>query len=130
MRVKMGTAFAVAGLAVGALSLSACGDKTQERAQADANASGFVPPSVTSRLDFGALTERRFRRLDRDGDDRISAAELPNRNPGQLLALDRNKDGAVSAIEFSEGMLGRFDKMDLNHDGTVTSEEREASRGR
>jgi len=121
MRVLMGVM--AAGLVV-----AGCGDKDAQRAQADASASGFVPPSVTSRLDFGGIIERRFRTLDRNGDDRITKDELPSRNAPRLLALDRNKDGEISAIEYSEGMLGRFDRMDLNHDGTVTSEEAREAR--
>ncbi len=123
MRVMIGAALAAG------LLLSGCGDKKEARAQADKNAAGFVPPSVTSRLDYGSAMERRFRTLDRNGDDKISQDELPARNAPRLLAYDRNKDGAISAIEFSEGSLARFDAMDLNHDGTVTTEERQASRG-
>ncbi len=121
MRTIIGTALAVG------LGLSGCSDKGAQRAQADKNAAGFVPPSVTSRLDYGSAMERRFRTLDRNGDDRISQDELPARNAPRLRAYDRNKDGAISAIEFSEGSLARFDAMDLNHDGTVTTEERQAS---
>ena len=119
----------VIGMAAMALALGACsGERGEEkRASADANASGFVPPSVTSRLDYGSAMDRRFRALDRDADDFISRAELPRRNSRRLLALDRNGDGKISAIEFSEGMLARFDRMDLNHDGTVTSEERRSA---
>ncbi len=105
--------------------LAACGGKAEEKAaQADAvaNAAGFVPPAVTSRVDFSTAMEQRFRSLDRNGDDRIDGNELPRRN-SRLMALDRNKDGVISQIEWSEGTLKRFDRMDLNHDGTVTSEE-------
>ncbi|WP_082444175.1 EF-hand domain-containing protein [Sphingomonas sp. Leaf242] len=124
MQVKLVTALAATGIMV-----SACGDKDAQRAQADANAVGFVPPSVTSRLDFGASLERRFRTLDRNGDDRITKDELPSPN-SRIRAFDRNKDGVITAIEWSEGTLAWFDKMDLNHDGTVTSEERTESRNR
>lgn len=129
MRVTMGLAAVMMATTIG-LGLAGCGDKAAERAKADANAAGFVPPSVTSRVDYGSAMERRFRALDRNGDDRITPDEMPARNAPRLEALDRNKDGAISAIEFSEGMLARFDGMDLNHDGTVTSEERVASRVR
>ena len=119
----------VIGLAAMALALGACGGKRgdEKRASADAKAAGFVPPSVTSRLDYGGAMDRRFRALDRNGDDFLSADELPRNNPRRLRALDRNGDGKISAIEFSEGMLARFDRMDLNHDGTVTSEERRSA---
>ncbi len=124
MQVKL-----VAALAATGLFMSACGDKDAQRAQADANAVGFVPPSVTSRLDFGASMERRFRTLDRNADDRITKDELPAPN-ARIQAFDRNKDGVITAIEWSEGTLAWFDRMDLNRDGTVTSEERAESRKR
>lgn len=124
MRVKLVVVLAATGMLV-----SACGDKDAQRAQADANASGFVPPSVTSRLDFGASMERRFRTLDRNADDRITKEELPAPN-ARIKAFDRNKDGVITAIEWSEGTLAWFDRMDLNRDGTVTSEERAESRKR
>ena len=124
MQVKL-----VAALAATGLFMSACDDKDAQRAQADANAVGFVPPSVTSRLDFGASMERRFRTLDRNADDRITKEELPAPN-ARIKAFDRNKDGVITAIEWSEGTLAWFDRMDLNRDGTVTSEERAESRKR
>jgi hypothetical protein len=112
----------------GTLGLAACGPSPdQKRAAADARAKDFTPPSVTSRLDYGGLISRRFRTLDRDADDVLTADELPRRNT-RLWALDRNKDGKIGSVEFSDGMLARFDRMDLNHDGTVTSEEREAAK--
>ena len=120
---------AIMGVMAAGLALAGCGDKAEQRAAADNRAAGFVPPSVTSRLDYGSAMERRFRALDRNGDDKITPDEFPKTDT-RLQGLDRNKDGAISAIEFSEGMLARFDRMDLNKDGTVTSEERQASRGR
>lgn len=112
-----------------ATGLTACGEKQDKQAEADARAaqSGFSPPSVTSRLDFGGMVERRFRALDRNGDDAITPDELP-RTGSRIMDLDRNHDGKVSAIEFSEGMLSRFDRMDLNKDGTLTSDERDQAR--
>ena len=119
----------VAALAATGVLLGACKDKKAELAQADANAAQFVPPSVTSRLDFGAAMERRFRTLDRNGDDQITKDELPSPDT-RIKALDRNKDGVITAIEWSEGTLKWFDTMDLNRDGTVTSEERAESQKR
>ena len=122
MRVMMGVM--AAGLVV-----AGCGDKDAQRAEADASAVGFVPPAVTSRLDFGASMERRFRTLDRNADDRITKDELPSPN-ARIKAFDRNKDGVITEVEWSEGTLRWFDRMDLNRDGTVTSEERAESRKR
>ncbi|WP_294311121.1 hypothetical protein [uncultured Sphingomonas sp.] len=117
------------GLMALAATTAACGKKAENRAEADRAAAkaGFVPPSVTSRIDFGSMMARRFRELDRDGNDIITADEMPTTN-SRLWELDRNKDGEITESEFFEGMLARFDRMDLNRDGTVTSEEREASR--
>ncbi|RZM10861.1 MAG: hypothetical protein EOP68_05280 [Sphingomonas sp.] len=56
------------GVIAAGLIVAGCGDKDAQRAEADAGAVGFVPPSVTSRLDFGASMERRFRTLDRNAD--------------------------------------------------------------
>jgi hypothetical protein len=128
MRKLSGAVLVATGLMLATL-VSGCGEKDEQRAQADANAVGFIPPSVTSRLDFGAGMERRFRTLDRNGDDRITRDELPSPN-ARIKAFDRNKDDVITAIEWSEGTLAWFDKMDLNHDGTVTSEERAESRNR
>ncbi|WP_343526156.1 hypothetical protein [Sphingomonas sp.] len=117
------------GLMAMMAATTACGKKEENRAEADRAAAkaGFVPPSVTSRVDFGGMMARRFRELDRDGNDIITADEMPAAN-SRLRELDRNKDGEITESEFFEGMLARFDRMDLNRDGTVTSEEREASR--
>ena len=113
----------VAGLA-GLVLLSACGQGAGNRAAMEEQAahSGFTPPAVTSRLDYGGEMERRFRTLDRDGNDELTQDEWP-RQDSRLQLLDRNRDGKITSSEFSEGMLDRFDQMDLNRDGTVTSDE-------
>ena len=121
MRVGTVTAAALAMTA----ALAGCGNGKKAQAKADAQAANFVPPSVLSRLDYGGVVERRFRALDRNGDDYITPDELPTRD-SKLMALDRDGDGRISATEWNEGMLARFDRMDGNHDGSVTSTEREA----
>jgi hypothetical protein len=106
-----------------AVAVAACGgEESREELEQRAAKSGFVPPAVTSRLDYGGEMERRFRALDRNGNDELSEDEWP-RQDSRLQLLDRNRDGVVTASEFSEGMLDRFDQMDLNRDGTVTSDE-------
>ena len=119
----------LAAIAIGATLVAGCGNgkKAEARADARAEAAHFVPPSVLSRLDYGGIVERRFRGLDRNGDDYITPDELPQKD-SRLMALDRNHDGKISASEWSEGMLNRFDRIDRNHDGSVTSVEREAFR--
>lgn len=108
------------------LALAGCGGGEQKKADADARAAAFVPPSVTSRLDFGSAQERRFHRLDRNGDDVLTPNEIP-RPDSRILQYDADKDGDISLAEFTTGTMARFDRMDLNRDGTVTSEERETS---
>ena len=76
------------------------------------------------------MVERRFRRLDRNGDDYITPDELPHQDDASIMSLDRDGDGRVSAQEFSRGMMARFDAYDLNKDGTVTSDEYHAAKAR
>lgn len=111
------------------VSLAGCGNSKKKQAEADAHAAavGFVPPSVTSRLDYGSSSERRFRALDRNGDNVLEADELP-RPDSRLMTLDRNGDGRITAEEWGDGMLARFDRMDLNRDGALTSGERQQAR--
>ncbi len=110
-----------------AVLAGACSNKA-DKAAADAKAASFVPPSVTSRVDFAGIQERRFRRLDRDGDDVLTRAEVSH--APRLALLDRNGDGEITSSEFSEGQMARFDAMDLNKDGALTSDERVEARGR
>ena len=124
--MRTGARRAATGLAV-LTALAGCDGGKKAQARADARAAGFVPPSVMSRLDYGGIVERRFRALDRNGDDFITPDELPTKD-SRLMAFDKDHDGKISASEWSEGMLARFDRMDRNHDGSVTSGEREATR--
>lgn len=113
-----------------ACALAGCGraEEKRERADAKAAASGFTPPSVTTRVDWGTRVERRFHELDRDQSDRLERNEWP-RVEGGVARGDANGDGVISEDEFSDAAMARFDRMDLNHDGTVTAEERKTSRG-
>ena len=104
--------------------LAGCGGPTKQQKAAYAEvAKHYVPPAVTSRVDYGVMVERRFRRLDRNGDDYLTPDELPRPNDPAIMSLDKDHDGRVSAQEFSQGMMARFDANDLNKDGTVTSNE-------
>ena len=119
-----GAATSGAAVLLASTLLAGCGGPTKQQKAAYAEAAKhYVPPAVTSRLDYGGIVERRFRRLDRNGDDYITPDELPQQNDPGIMALDRDGDGKVSAQEFSQGMMARFDANDLNKDGTVTSNE-------
>jgi hypothetical protein len=119
----------IAALAV--LAAGGCSRAPSEDDAADAAAlANYSPPFVMSRLDFGGVVERRFRRLDTNADDKLQRSDLPVRMADRLMKFDTNGDGEISNEEWSKGMLARFDAQDLNHDGTVTSDEREAARAR
>jgi hypothetical protein len=86
---------------------------------------GFSPQASISRADYGGRLERRFRKLDKNQDDKLTADELPERRAQRMIRrLDTNGDGAISAEEWSRGMLARFDRRDTNRDGTLTPDER------
>ncbi len=119
----------IGAVIVAAVLVAGCGpSKREKRAIADAKAANFIPPAVTSRVDFGSSIDRRFRALDRNGDNYLTPEEMPAKNRARFMAFDKDGDGKVSEIEFSDGQLARFDHDDLNHDGTVTSEEQHAAR--
>jgi hypothetical protein len=110
-----------------AVTLAGCGTSEEKRDAADANAAGFVPPSVTSRLDWGSQQERRFKRLDRNADGSLSPDELP-RPDSRIASYDKDGSGEVGLTEYTDGVMARFDATDLNRDGTVTSEEQRSAR--
>ena len=121
--LKMGGAAAAAAL------LTACGGPSpEEKAEYRQAVENFTPPFVMSRLDYGGVVERRFRRLDRNEDDRLSPSELSPRLADRFKLIDKNGDGSISNEEWSAWMLARFDRQDANKDGTVTSDERERAR--
>lgn len=89
----------------------------------------YVPPSVTSRADYGGVIERRFHRVDANGDDKLSVEELPGRNAQRLLdRYDKDGNQTLDSGEWGTLMLERFDRLDANKDGSVTSRERETMR--
>ena len=120
MRVKI--------VVAGALALAACSKSKEPTPEEQAALANYVPPFVMSRLDFGGVIERRFRRLDVNRDDKLTRSEVTKRLLPHFEEIDRNKDGAISNEEGSAWMMARFDAQDFNHDGTVTSDERERAR--
>lgn len=115
--------------ALAALSVAACGGPSpEEKAEFREAVANFTPPFVMSRLDYGGVVERRFRRLDRNDDDYIGRTEITPRLAGRFAEIDADKDGRISKEEWSCWMIARFDRQDANKDGTVTSDERERAR--
>lgn len=106
--------------------LAGCGQSEQA---ADQTAENYRPPTVTSRLDYGGQIERRFHRLDKNSDDKLSVDELPDRLKAELPKYDKDGDGSLNSQEWGALMLDRFDQRDLDKDGSLTTSERQASRG-
>lgn len=78
-----------------------------------------------SRAEFMAQSEKRFARLDANGDGEISGDELPGRS-GLVASADTNKDGKISKAEYMAQAAARFAKMDANGDGKITPDEMKA----
>ena len=76
----------------------------------------------------GPMDPARFtERMDRNGDGRVEASELPPRMAERLGAADANRDGVLSVTEITAHMeaqrAARFARMDSNSDGAVTADE-------
>lgn len=108
-------------LAPAVLGLSACGQNADDRAEA----LDFEPPTNMPRDDYRAALDKRFFRLDKNGNGVIERGEF--RRPTRADELDADKDGSVNRTEFVEGNLRRFDRADANKDNVMSSAERDAS---
>ena len=100
-------------------------------ASSTAAPAGFTPPTSMSRADYGGKVERRFHKLDRNGDDKLERDELPAKRADRLLRrADKNGDGAIDASEWSAAMLQKFDKRDADHDGNLAGDEKGGKGGK
>ena len=100
----------------------------------DANKDGMV-----DRAEGKAGHEARFRRLDVNGDGKLTKEELFARTPGAngvlptdrqaqrqstyFLLLDANKDGVVALAEFMAQTDRNFARCDTNNDGRINTAE-------
>jgi len=99
----------------------------------DADQDGFITKKDIAAMAAraGALQTKRFKAMDKDGDDKVSRAEFQGPAP-VFDRLDADKDGFLTEKENARrpGMLGggasgrgRFQAMDRDKDGKVSPEE-------
>ena len=67
--------------------------------------------------------EKRFARIDRDDDGRISQAEFLAQRRRNFDKLDVNGDGRLSFEEYAASGIQKFHKADANGDGRLTAAE-------
>lgn len=107
---------ALAALAFGAAA------SAQTAGRADANANGSV-----SRAEFTAQLDRRFARIDVNGDGVATAAELSARRQG---ARGGERAGRSAQGRGRATVAERFARMDANRDGAITLAEMQAASDR
>lgn len=76
----------------------------------------------------GGRFARMMKRLDTNGDGKISHAEHNAVVEKRFARFDTNGDGNVTKQEFIARSEGRFKKVDINGDGYITQDERRAMR--
>ncbi|MES2834606.1 MAG: EF-hand domain-containing protein [Pseudomonadota bacterium] len=77
--------------------------------------------------DMQARSDRRFDRMDANGDGVITSEEMGDeggRGGRMLERADANNDGRITRAEMQAGSQAMFRRMDSNGDGKVTEEER------
>jgi Ca2+-binding EF-hand superfamily protein len=101
-------AFLVAG--------AAC-SKPAEQAKAQSSAGAAMNGEGHGRGGF-------LRRMDANGDGKISLAEMQQGQAAMFARVDTNGDGKIDGAELdalpNERMAERLEKADLNKDGTIT----------
>lgn len=97
---------------------------------ADTNGDGFISRAEAGALPRIA---ERFDAIDANRDGQVSIEELrashaKHRGEGQLKRLDTDGDGKMSKAEALAKASERFDRADANKDGFLTPDEMKAAR--
>ena len=111
-----GLALALTGAAYAQSSPTPQGDLTPEHfAQLDRNGDGGI-----SRDEYEQFMRESFRKLDTDGNQRLSRAEASVvLTPEQFDTVDANNDDEVTLDEFIEHTMRDFDRHDYDGDGVL-----------
>lgn len=104
-----------------------------------ASGSAFAQKAGQTRDQAQAVSAKKFRNLDADGNGKASPAELAAfmskaaekrgetmdqaRIDRRFKRLDTDGDGAVSAAELLAEDIAKFDKADANHNGVIDASE-------
>jgi len=88
-------------------------------APADTSAPPRTPPSADERT----REQRRFDRVDRDNDGKITLAELAYPRQRAFQRLDANHDGRLSFEEWAGRTLQKFAEADADHNDALTRAE-------
>ncbi len=86
---------------------------------------GFDGPMTLA--DMQARSDRRFDRMDANGDGAVTSEEMGDeggRGARMLERADADNDGRITRAEMQAGTVAMFRRMDANGDGKVTEEER------
>jgi Ca2+-binding EF-hand superfamily protein len=122
-------------------SLKDSSDRLYEElvASADGNSDGKVSAVELRRLVLNEVEKqvaKRFPRLDRNGDGRVTEAEVPHMSPERFARFDSNGDGAFTATELSVTMRDQalercravFARLDVDEDEALSAADATAAR--
>lgn len=118
---------AVAATPAGAVDATSGQDRPQGMPAEPGRPRGRGMEGPMTLAEMQARSDRRFDRMDANGDGVITPDEMGDgegRGARMLERADANNDGRITRAEMQAGTQAMFRRMDSNGDGTVTEEER------
>jgi hypothetical protein len=91
--------------------------------EAGAPADTSSPPRTPPSADERTREQRRFDRVDRDNDGKITLAELTYPRQRAFQRLDADHNGQLSFQEWAGRTLQKFSQADANHDAALNRAE-------